>query len=131
MTITDIILDKINEDKNNLLGLKNKCIALADSEVDDCQSYVYSRVIDIVKEVANKYNIDWVPVSERMPTKEDCIHQKSNTFDTIVKCDESGYLTLTSSMLSNDYKTWINIPDGREVISWRIHTRYPYNPDCK
>ena len=131
MTITDIILDKINEDKNNLLGLKNNCISLSDSEVNGCQSYVYSRVIDIVKEVANKYNIDWVPVSERMPTKEDCIHQKSNTFDTIVKCGESGYLTLTSSMLSNDYKTWINIPDGREVISWRIHTRYPYNPDCK
>lgn len=54
----EAIVERLEEDRAELFKLKAKCIALSDKEVYACQSYIYERAIEIVKEESGGCSIE-------------------------------------------------------------------------
>ena len=44
----DLVIKEILNDKDKLFALRSMCITLSDNEVNDCQSYVYDRILNLL-----------------------------------------------------------------------------------
>ena len=56
-----------------------------DNDDKDCMECVVENAIEIVQEVAEKYNGGWIPCSERLPEID------GNTSDIVLVCGSNGF----------------------------------------
>lgn len=66
---------------------------------------------------------EWIPCSERLPTKEECEKQSTNLFE-VTKIVSNKFRITDYCLIHTDYKTW-HIRDNEEVIAWRYKVE-PY-----
>lgn len=113
------ILERLEESQTiefNLDGKKPK------------QTIDFSKAVEIVQEVAEEYNDGWIPCSERLPNKEECLKNDNRfivtdgnrSYQRYFDCKEQQFV---EHMWRNTFNTYID----RCVTYWQPLPE-PYNP---
>ena len=116
------ISERLEEYEYNYLiehdsALSKHCVLTDCDDISDCLLCIMSKAKEIVQEVAEDYNVDWIPCSERLP-EEDGFYLTTVVFKGKPTTCRHLFDKNNGEWLDSEYMPFVN-DDICAIIAWK------------